>query len=1808
MKAVLLITILLSVVFAYAVNFDQHTNSCRVISSKTDHIDLEFTLPNFKIENVIIGGVSYQRLKTDNNDYLVKTGMPELPIFSGTIAIPYHGQASFSILSSEQHQIAFSIAYPSQSKMETHDTPESFTIDRSFYESNSIYPAEDIKFGVPQILRDFRIVSFTVQPFTYSANSKTLTIKDKISLRITFNNIRGENEMETPQFYSRSFEPIYKSMLLNYNDVRDLALSYQPERILIIRPNSTDQTFLNKFNELVNWKKQKGYEVITASATDTGTSNSSIKSYIQNLYNSTATRPDYIILVGDVGGTYSIPTWNHSWNLRYTGEGDYPYTQLAGNDALGDVFLGRMSIESTNDFLCEVAKIFSYEKTTPSQPATWLNRMLLVGDDQSSGISTQYTNRFIKELSYAHNSNYTYNEVYGGSFAALINAGINQGVGFWNYRGYIGMSGWSVTSSLVNGNKLPHAVIITCDTGSFAYTSRTEMLIRAGTAASPAGSVTAIGMSTSGTHTMLNNCLAGSIFEGLFTYDMHTMGQALLYAKLYLNSVYSQSEPGLAVAFAHICNLMGDPTVEAFKGIPSAFTVSCPTTIPNGSNLIQITVNDNIGHSVPSTNVTICQGSTVYYNGLSETNGKVYATIPENLTGQLTVTVSKPNYYPAISMIDISTEGSLVCASHIIDDDNNGSSIGNSNGQVNAGETIELSVNLKNTSSSLISDIGGDLTTSDTDVQISNISSSFNDFEPGAMWLNNQAYVFSVSASCPDRKTLHFTLQLSNGVNIPILIEVRNADLDVSSILVNDNANHILDPGETSILNLTITNNGILPLTGITGILHSNSDLVSIEDTLAVFGDVTPGGTVTCNTDAFTIHGQLQLVRGMSIVFTIDLYNATGYSESESFSLNIGQVTINDPLGPDPYGYLIYDSGDTGYPDVPTYEWVGIAPAEQGTGTLIPFNDIGSTYDEGDDNGATTILPVNLPFNFSYYGVYYQSLSVCSNGFVTFISSLNGDFRNWHLPGALGPNAMIAAFWDDLIIVDGAGVYYYFDAPQHRFIIEWYHAKNGYNQSSEETFEIILYDPSYYPTSSGDGQIKIQYNVFNNVDAGGSGSPQQGNYCTIGIKDHTGLRGLEYTFNNNYPTAAAPLASNKALLITGIPVLLQAPHLLLGETIIMDSNNNQIVEPGENISLGIRLSNMGLSPAQSIQATMTSSDSYVTIQNATSLYDPIAGQATGINKNFFRIAISSNCPNNHIINLTLDITAQGYSWQRYLTLRVTKPSITYDNSYLNDFEGNSNGQADPGEQIKVIMNIKNEGTVDVNNLVISTSCTNTNLLISNPINTLSKILPGKTMQVVLGVSLTQNAQVGTYIPIQYTITSTNASPVNGQFTVGISTTGLFDNFEANNGNFSSTDGWVWGTSNATSGHSGRNMWGVPLNGEYPPNSNATVTSPIMMIGSNSQLKFWHKYDCEPTYDGGNVSISIDGGNNYTLLTPETGYPVQSVYSLPEPCFNGNMMTWTQVVCDLSAYANQQIKLRWHFCSDSIINGQGWFIDDVELSGYITPTGIIQGSLNFSQEIPDLSNAFVFAGNFISHPDSLGSYKLYLPNGTYIVSESLPSYEALPGQSVTINASNLINTINFDMNFLDRVTHLYYQVSDEHLSMSWNQPVESTNHLIHYNILRRIDADRYQLIAETPLPQFSEDLSVIGQYTYFITTDYQEGVSAPSDTISFQSDMVGNYDNPVIPIKTALYGNYPNPFNPETHISFALSKTGNVKVEVFNIRGQIVTTLNDELMSAGLHEVIWNGTDRNHHKVSSGMYFYRLTTPGYTSTRKALLLK
>jgi hypothetical protein len=113
-----------------------------------------------------------------------------------------------------------------------------------------------------------------------------------------------------------------------------------------------------------------------------------------------------------------------------------------------------------------------------------------------------------------------------------------------------------------------------------------------------------------------------------------------------------------------------------------------------------------------------------------------------------------------------------------------------------------------------------------------------------------------------------------------------------------------------------------------------------------------------------------------------------------------------------------------------------------------------------------------------------------------------------------------------------------------------------------------------------------------------------------------------------------------------------------------------------------------------------------------------------------------------------------------------------------------------------------------------------------------------------------------------------------------------------------------------------------------------------------------------------------------------------------------------------------------------------------------------------------------------------------------------------------------------------------------------------------------------------------------------------GARYPFYEVSISQKDLDNVKPPVF----ALKQNYPNPFNPSTTISYWLPETARVSLDIYNLKGQLVKTLIDSEMEAGPHSVVWNGKDGNNQAVASGVYFYRLSSPNNTQTKRMLLMK
>ncbi|UCG92950.1 MAG: hypothetical protein JSV97_04385, partial [candidate division WOR-3 bacterium] len=330
-------------------------------------------------------------------------------------------------------------------------------------------------------------------------------------------------------------------------------------------------------------------------------------------------------------------------------------------------------------------------------------------------------------------------------------------------------------------------------------------------------------------------------------------------------------------------------------------------------------------------------------------------------------------------------------------------------------------------------------------------------------------------------------------VKIPVIDSA--AYLTYSGHTINDslaNNNGSPENGETILLSTIIKNNGLSSAHNVSAELTSDDTFVSIIDATAHFGDIYPGDS-SLGLSPFVFSISPFCPSDHVIDFTLSIEDTGGGTWIDNFSVTVGSV--DSIIGPDAYGYYIYDDTDTSTGHAPVFDWFEIAPP--GPGTIIS---------EITDEDADTVTKA-LPFNFKYYGIDYASIGICSNGFLELGFSTYRFGDNGPIPLVGGPKRLLAPFWDDLDpSSSGYGdIYSYNDTLNHRWIIEFKDCAHWGVSSQRETFQAILLDPQAYPTHTGDGEILFLYQNVSNATSN-----------TVGMEDHLEMRGLQYLYENSY--------------------------------------------------------------------------------------------------------------------------------------------------------------------------------------------------------------------------------------------------------------------------------------------------------------------------------------------------------------------------------------------------------------------------------------------------------------------------------------------------------------------------------------------------------------------------------------------------------------------------------------------------------------------------------------------------------------------
>lgn len=127
----------------------------------------------------------------------------------------------------------------------------------------------------------------------------------------------------------------------------------------------------------------------------------------------------------------------------------------------------------------------------------------------------------------------------------------------------------------------------------------------------------------------------------------------------------------------------------------------------------------------------------------------------------------------------------------------------------------------------------------------------------------------------------------------------------------------------------------------------------------------------------------------------------------------------------------------------------------------------------------------------------------------------------------------------------------------------------------------------------------------------------------------------------------------------------------------------------------------------------------------------------------------------------------------------------------------------------------------------------------------------------------------------------------------------------------------------------------------------------------------------------------------------------------------------------------------------------------------------------------------------------------------------------------------------------------------------------------------------------------------------ITFDWNVKVSGDSALyyeITYGLTGIDESEDSVVPLKFKLFQNYPNPFNAQTTINYHVPRSGKVTLKVFNVFGQEIRTLRDEVQKPGKYSVVWDGKDSAGRNVSTGLYMTKLKVGEHIGIKKMLMLK
>lgn len=250
---------------------------------------------------------------------------------------------------------------------------------------------------------------------------------------------------------------------------------------------------------------------------------------------------------------------------------------------------------------------------------------------------------------------------------------------------------------------------------------------------------------------------------------------------------------------------------------------------------------------------------------------------------------------------------------------------------------------------------------------------------------------------------------------------------------------------------------------------------------------------------------------------------------------------------------------------------------------------------------------------------------------------------------------------------------------------------------------------------------------------------------------------------------------------------------------------------------------------------------------------------------------------------------------------------------------------------------------------------------------------------------------------------------------------------------------------------------------------------------------------------------------------------------------------------------------------------------------------------------------VLFGDAVVGDDNLIRVPISVANGNNLVGIDL-AFAYSPGVTIKEVTFDDTKVANWDLtaSMLNATNRTVAIMMVPQLTMQKKPPLaEGSNNLIAQLVFERNDPTATEIKLE---PTVLDDPHHSVFFVYAFTDESGQYTQWREDPIVVNSTVAMSAVSNNLPKAFGLDQNYPNPFNPTTKLSFALPRDAHVRMTVFNVLGQEVRTLVDKEMTAGTHDVTWDGRNGDGGQVSSGIYFYRINADNFSATKKMMMLK